>query len=260
MFARCTTVKTALPPRALPWFLVAAVCVLLTLAPALHAQVTTGNLTGLVTAKNDGSAMPGVTIDAVHVPTGTHYSAVTSSTGRYTIPNVRVGGPYTVTANLEGFKPVGMNNVSVNLGESREVNIQINLATVSEAITVTANTDPIMNPDHTGSTSSVTTRQIESLPTVNRTLQDFARTNPYFTTDLSDVNGTTLNVAGRNNRFNNIQIDGAVNNDRRPRRHRNAGRTDGTQPISLDAIQQLQLVVSPYESGRAASPVAASTP
>lgn len=234
--------------RTLALCLTIATCALLTIVPALHAQVTTGNLTGLVTAKNDNSAMPGVTVDAVHVPTGTHYSAVTTSNGRYTIPNVRVGGPYTITANLEGFKPVTVNNVSVQLGESREVNIAMTLATVTEAITVTANTDPIMNPEHTGSTSSVTTREIESLPTVNRTLQDFARTNPYFTTDLSDANGTTLNVAGRNNRFNNIQIDGAVNNDLFGLAGTGTpGGQTGTQPISLDAIAQLQLVVSPYD-------------
>ncbi len=221
---------------------------LLVFAPALQAQVTSGNIAGVVTARSDNSAMPGVTIDAVHVPTGTRYSAVTNADGRYTIPNARVGGPYTVSANLAGFKPVTVNNISVNLGESREVNIQMTLAAVTEAITVTANTDPIMNPEHTGSTSSVTTRQIETLPTVNRTLQDFARTNPYFTTDLSDANGTTLNVAGRNNRYNNIQIDGAVNNDLFGLAGTGTpGGQTGTQPISLDAIQQLQLVVSPYD-------------
>jgi len=213
----------------------------------VSAQVTNGSLTGLVTGA-DGSALPGVTIEAVHVPTGTHYASVTTSNGRYTIPNVRVGGPYTVTANLEGFKATAVNNVQVALGETRDVNIALQLAAVSEAITVTANTDPIINPEHTGSTSSVSTREMETLPTVNRTLQDFARTNPYFTTDLSDANGTTLNVAGRNNRFNNIQIDGAVNNDLFGLAGTGTpGGQTGTQPISLDAIAQLQLVVSPYD-------------
>jgi hypothetical protein len=221
---------------------------LLALTPVVQAQVTTGNLSGVVTAQNDNTVMPGVTIDAVHVPTGTHYTSVTSGAGRYTIPNVRVGGPYTITANLEGFKPVTVNNVQVQLGESREVDVLMQLATVSQAITVTANVDPIINAEHTGSTSSVTTHQIETLPTVNRTLQDFARTNPYFTTDLSDSNGTTLNVAGRNNRYNNIQIDGAVNNDLFGLAGTGTpGGQTGTQPISIDAIQQLQLVVSPYD-------------
>ncbi|HEX9160169.1 MAG TPA: carboxypeptidase regulatory-like domain-containing protein [Thermoanaerobaculia bacterium] len=217
------------------------------LALPLSAQSTNGTLTGTVVG-SDGSALPGVTIEAIHVPTGTHYQSVSESNGRYTIPNVRVGGPYKITAGLEGFKATSVNDVQVQLGEAREVPITLQLAAVTEAITVTASTDPIINPEHTGSTSSVTTRQIESLPTVNRTLQDFARTNPYFTTDLSDSNGTTLNVAGRNNRYNNIQIDGAVNNDLFGLAGTGTpGGQTGTQPISLDAIQQLQLVVSPYD-------------
>lgn len=226
-----------------------AACATLFVAPFASAQVTTGNIGGTVTAKSDNSALPGVTIEAVHVPTGTRYQGVSGGTdGRFTIPNVRVGGPYTVTANLEGFKPVTVNNVQVALGETAQVNIGLALAGVTEAITVTANVDPVINAEHTGSTSSVTTRQIETLPTVNRTLQDFARTNPYFTTDLSDTNGTTLNVAGRNNKFNNIQIDGAVNNDLFGLAGTGTpGGQTGAQPISLDAIAQLQLVVSPYD-------------
>ncbi len=217
-------------------------------APYAHAQLTTGNLTGVVMSRSDSSALPGVTIEAVHTPTGTRYSSVTENNGRFTIPNVRVGGPYTVTANLEGFKAGVSRGVQVRLGESTDLKIPMDMANVAETITVTATTDPIINPDHTGSTSSVTTRQIESLPTVNRTLQDFARTNPYFVTDPTEASPTSLNVAGRNNRYNNIQIDGAVNNDLFGLAGTGTpGGQTGAQPIALDAIQQLQLVVSPYD-------------
>ncbi len=225
----------------------AALIAIVAFALPLSAQITTGNLTGLVVGA-DGAALPGVTVEAVHTPTGTRYPGVTGANGRYTIPNVRVGGPYTITATLEGFKTTTVNNVQVQLGESREVDMTMQLATVTEAITVTASTDPVINPEHTGATSSVTTRQIESLPTVNRQMQDFARTNPYFVTDLTEQTGTTLNVAGRNNRYNNIQIDGAVNNDLFGLAGTGTpGGQTQAQPISLDAIQQLQLVVSPYD-------------
>jgi outer membrane receptor for ferrienterochelin and colicin len=219
---------------------------ILALAPIAQAQVTTGNLAGVVTA--DGSALPGVTIEAVHTPTGTRYSDVTGGDGRFTIPNVRVGGPYTITANLEGFKTATASNVSVNLGSTAEVPLTLSLATVSETITVTAEVDPIINPNRTGSTSAVAEQQIESLPTVNRSLQDFARTNPYFRVDPTDLSATRVNVAGRNNRYNSIQIDGAVNNDLFGLADTGTpgGQTDA-QPISLDAIQELQMVVSPYD-------------
>jgi hypothetical protein len=223
-----------------------ALCTLLT--PALLAQVTTGNLAGTVTAKSDGAALPGVTVEAIHTPTGTQYTTVSGSNGRYGIPNVRVGGPYRITATLGGFKTVSANNIQVRLGEVAEVPLSMELAPVTEAITVTATPDPIINPGHTGSTSAVSQTQIQTLPTVNRSLQDFARTNPYFSADPNNPDGTTLNVAGRNNRYNNIQIDGAVNNDLFGLSGSGTpGGLTGTQPISLDAVQQLQLLVSPYD-------------
>jgi outer membrane receptor protein involved in Fe transport len=230
-------------------FLFLLAIALLLPAALLHAQVTTGNITGMVTTKNDNSALPGVTVEAVHVPTATTYTGITVGNGRYTIPNVRVGGPYTVTAKLEGFKTTSQRDIQVRLGESSEVpTIAMELAAITEAITVTAEVDPIINPQHTGSTSSVSTRQIETLPTVNRNLQDFARTNPYFSIRASDPSATEMSVAGRNNRYNNIQIDGAVNNDLFGLAATGTpGGQSNAAPISIDAIQQLQLVVSPYD-------------
>jgi outer membrane receptor for ferrienterochelin and colicin len=221
--------------------------VLLAVTPLTQAQVTTGNIAGVVAA-SDESALPGVTVEAVHVPTGTRYDAVTGSNGRFTIPNVRVGGPYRVSATLEGFRPVTVENLNVGLGSTAEVPITLQLAAVSEAITVTATADSIINPNRNGAASEVSTEQIEQLPTVNRSLQDFARTNPYFVVDAQDFSATRINVAGRNNRYNSIQIDGAVNNDLFGLADTGTpgGQTDA-QPISIEAIQTLQLVVSPYD-------------
>src|SRR6478752_2978317 len=81
-------------------------CALTIFATApLFAQVTTGGIAGTVVSDADNSALPGVTVEAVHTPTGTRYSTVSGASGRYIIPNVRVGGPYTVSSTLEGFKP-----------------------------------------------------------------------------------------------------------------------------------------------------------
>jgi outer membrane receptor for ferrienterochelin and colicin len=231
-------------PRRLLYVLCVA---LLAIAPLTFAQTTTGNLAGTVTAA-DGSALPGVTVEAVHVPTGTRYDTVSGSNGRYTIPNVRVGGPYRVSATLEGFKTSENTNVTVNLGNTTEVPVKLQLSSVSETIEVRAEADSVINPNRTGATSEVSAEQIQSLPTVNRSLQDFARTNPYFRVDPTDQTSTRINVAGRNNRYNSIQIDGAVNNDLFGLADTGTpgGQTDA-QPISLDAIQELQLIVSPYD-------------
>jgi hypothetical protein len=225
-----------------------AVCMIA--APSLFAQsVTSGTLAGDVTTTADNSALPGVTVEAVHLPTGTQYTTVTRANGRYEIPNARIGGPYRVTATLSGFKIVTANNIQVRVGETAEVpTMRMELAAVSEAITVTASPDPVINPGHTGSTSSVSTTQIQQLPTVNRTLQDFARTNPYFDVSPTSSDGTFMTVLGQNFRYNNIQIDGAVNNDLFGLASSGTpGGQTGAQPISLDAVAQLQLVVSPYD-------------
>jgi outer membrane receptor protein involved in Fe transport len=216
-------------------------------APSLFAQLTTGNISGNVTTKQDNSALPGVTVEATHVPTGTRYQTVSGANGYYLIPNVRVGGPYRITATLEGFKSTTVENVEVNLGETANVPVALPLAAVAEAITVTATTDPIINPNHTGSTSSVSTEQIQELPTVNRQLQDFARTNPYVVTSLTG-DGTFMTIAGRSNKYNNIQLDGAVYNDLFGLSASGTpGGGSGTQPFSLEAVSQLQVLVSPYD-------------
>jgi outer membrane receptor protein involved in Fe transport len=224
-----------------------ALCALLALAPAMYAQVTTGSIAGRVTAA-DGSALPGVTIEAVHTPTGTQYTTVTAIDGQYIIPNVRVGGPYRVTASLEGFRPATETGTQVPLGQAANVPLRLELAAVSEAITVTAVADDIINPTRTGSASAVSEEQIESLPTVNRTLQDFARTNSYANIDSEDATATKMYIAGKNNRYNNIQIDGAVNNDLFGLADTGTpgGQADAL-PISLDALQELQVLVSPYD-------------
>lgn len=222
-----------------------ALCALV-VVPAANAQITTGSIAGQVSASGD--ALPGVTVEAIHTPTGTRYDAVSGSNGRYTIPNVRVGGPYRITATLEGFRPFEATNVNVSLGSTAEVGVSMQLSTVSESITVTATADDIINPNRTGAASAVSEEQIESLPTVNRTLQDFARTNPYFNVDPQDASATRMTVAGKSNRYNNIQIDGAVNNDLfgLSATGAPAGQTE-SQPISLDAIEELQLLVAPYD-------------
>jgi outer membrane receptor for ferrienterochelin and colicin len=234
--------------RLLALALLAVACLV---APAAYAQsVTTGTLAGSVSGSADagGGVLPGATVTAVHGPTGARYSATTGNDGRFTIVNVRSGGPYTVSAVAQGYKDTSVSNVTAVLGTPVEVTIEMPLAAVEETINVVATADEIINPNKTGSTSAVSTETIENGATVRRQLQDFARMNPYFSVDAQDATASRINVAGRNNRYNTIQIDGAVNNDLFGLADTGTpgGPTDA-QPISLDAIQQLQMVVSPYD-------------
>ncbi len=212
------------------------------------AQETTGRLVGSVSMKADQSMLPGVAVEALHVPTGTRYTAVTAANGRYNILNVRVGGPYTVTAQISGFRASTQKDINVALGESRQVNFALDLESVTESVVVTAESAPLITPDRMGSGMAVSEDQIKNLPTISRQFQDFARTNPYVNVSLSDDAGSSMSVSGKNNRYNTIQIDGAVNNDLFGLgTYGSPGSQTYTQPISLDAVQELQVVVSPYD-------------
>jgi hypothetical protein len=227
--------------------LLALVAALGVAAPAFSQNVTSGSISGVAVDQQD-AVLPGVTIDAVHGPTGTQYSAVTDAEGRFLISSVRIGGPYTITANLSGFRPQEQVNINVPLGETIDLAFKLPLATVTETVTVEAEVDPMINPSRTGPAANVSSDQLANLPTVSRSLEDFARTSPYFSPIAVNAEPGALSVAGRNNRYNSIQIDGAVNNDLfgLSATGAPAGQTE-SQPISLDAIEELQLLVAPYD-------------
>ena len=219
----------------------------LSAVPAAAQTLTTGTLSG-VAVDQQGGVLPGVTVTAVHEPTGTRYEAVTGGDGQFQVPNVRVGGPYTLTAALSGFREETKRDVNVGLGETRAVAFTLQLQNVTESVTVVGAT-PVLDPTRAGTASNVSKEALENLPTIQRSLMDFARTSPFFNSTPDSAGGDTfMSVAGRNNRYNNIQIDGAVNNDvfGIPSSGVPGGQT-GSQPVSLDAIQELQLVVAPYD-------------
>jgi hypothetical protein len=224
-----------------------AVALSMGLARQALAQVTSGSISGRVTDET-GGVLPGASVEAIHEPTGTRYSAVTGTDGSYTILNVRVG-PYAVTTTMSGFKPQKQSGL-VALGEEAPVNFKMKIEALTEAVEVTANVG-IINSSANGPAANLSQQAVESLPTVSRSLTDLARTSPYFSTQGGgNLTGSdVLVVAGRSNRYNNVQIDGANNNDLfgLASTSGNPGGYGGTQPISYDAIQELQLVVAPYD-------------
>lgn len=210
-------------------------------------NITSGSISGTA-VDQQGAVLPGATVDATHGPTGSQYSAVTDGEGRFLIPSVRIGGPYTVTVSLSGFRTQEQTNLTVALGETLDLAFQLPLAAVTETVTVEAEVDPVFSSSRTGPAANVSSDQIENLPTVSRSLEDFARTSPYFSPIAVNAEPGALSVAGRNNRYNSIQIDGAVNNDLfgLSATGAPAGQTE-SQPISIDAIEELQLLVAPYD-------------
>ena len=214
--------------------------------PAAGQTVTTGVISGGV-ADPQGGMLPGATVVAVHVPTGTTYETVTQADGRFQVLNVRSGGPYTVSVTMSGFRKEEVTGIMVNLGEERAVNFGPKLESVTETVTVTG-AAPAIDTMRAGTSANISAEIKENLPTISRSLIDVVRINPYFNAITTNNTVTAVSVAGRNARYNSIQIDGAVNNDLFGLAESGTpgGQTD-TQPISFDAIAQIQLVVSPYD-------------
>src|ERR1051326_6474034 len=229
------------------WSLVVAMCACLIAAGAASAQtVTTGNIIGTITDAQ-GGVLPGATVTATHTDTGTKFEAVTGGDGHFSILNVRVGD-YSVVATMSGFKEEKQDKVTVQLGADQTVDFKLPLATITETVEVKAEA-PAIDTTRAGTASNIGEPVIESLPTIARSVYDFARTSPYFNVGaVSATADRSVSVAGRNNRYNNMQIDGAVSNDVFGLSTTGTpGGQTGAQPISLDAIQEIQLVVSSYD-------------
>jgi len=203
--------------------------------------VTTSSMSGQVLDQN-GEGLIAVNVTAVHTPTGTFYGTSTDVNGSYRIDNMKVGGPYTITASYVGFDDVITEDVTLRLGErAKRIITMGESSTQLDAVTVVAKAGSVGS--NSGSSTQISTESIESMPTINRSLNDYLRLTPQ---SSSFGGGTTF--AGTNNRFNAIYVDGAVNNDvfGLAGSGTNGGQT-GISPFSIDIIDQFQVVLSPYD-------------
>lgn len=200
------------------------------------AQVTTSEMVGRVTDEQ-GNPLGGVVIEAVHVPSGTEYTVVTNDSGRYTIAGMRVGGPYRVKVSQAGFKEQTVEEVQLSLGTAGTLNFTLGTA-ISETVTIEAGDTDIFSESRTGASTAISTPIIETLPTISRRISDFTRLTPQ-----AGGGGT---FAGQDNRLNNITVDGSYFNNSFGLAGQPGERT-GVSPISLDAIEAIQVNVAPFD-------------
>ncbi len=225
-------------------FLLTWLAALLLSTGALAQGTTTAALNGLIT-DGTGQPVPGATVVATHLPTNSIYAMPTNDQGRYNFQNMRVGGPYTVRFTSVGSADQTRDNLYLALGQNLRLDVKLaEQATELGTAVVEGRRDDVINAGRTGAATRVSREQIEQLPTINRTLQDFVRLTPQ--AQAGAGGGTSF--GGSNNRYNNITIDGAVNNDVFGLAGSGTpGGQAGTQPIALDAIQEIQVVVAPYD-------------
>ena len=217
-------------------------------APATFAQgVTTATIRGSV-VDDAGEPLPGANVVAVHQPSGSQYGTATNADGNYVLPNVRVGGPYTVTASFVGYQSARETNIRLNLGEQRRIDFDLASATQElDEIQVIAE-QGVFNRERTGLSSNVSEEDIDNAPAVGRELADFVRLSPLAIVGNDDDDGSSISIAGQNNRYNSVFIDGAISNDvfGLAAQGTDGGQT-GATPISIDALEQFQIDISPYD-------------
>ncbi|WP_028903346.1 carboxypeptidase regulatory-like domain-containing protein [Prevotella sp. P6B4] len=213
------------------------VSLMLTFSLTLMAQITTSSMAGKVTLDNaNGEEVIGATVVAVHEPSGTRYTAVTNTTGRFSINGMRTGGPYNVTISYIGFQPKTVKGITLQLAETYNLSVFLTEDATELAEVIVSGKASKFAAEKTGAATNINSSQITNLPTVSRSITDVTRLSPY--------GGNGMSFAGADGRTANFTVDGANFNN-------NFGLSDklpgGGTPISIDAIEELQVVISPYD-------------
>ena len=211
-----------------------SVALFLIMATMVQAQVTTSSMSGRVTDVDGG--VIGATVVATHTPSGTTYGTVTNMEGRYNLNGMRVGGPYTVEITYIGYSDNVAEGITLSLGENYSHNVFMQEETVALGeVVVTALRTKFSN-EKTGAVTNITSTDITNLPTVSRSIMDITRLSPY--------GGNGMSFGGTDCRTANFTVDGANFNN-------NFGLSDalpgGGNPISIEAIEELQVVISPFD-------------
>ena len=201
---------------------------------AMMAQITTSGMSGKVTA--DGEDVIGATIEVVHVPSGTKYQAVTNAKGMYAINGMRPGGPYRVNVSYIGYQSKSFDNVSLQLGQTYNLNVGLleDAQQLGEVVVSAKATK--FTTEKTGASTNIDNQMLQNMPSVSHSITDYTRLSPY--------GGNGMSFAGADGRTANFTVDGADFNN-------NFGLSSnlpgGGSPISIDAIEEMQVVISPFD-------------
>jgi hypothetical protein len=205
---------------------------------AVSGQTTTSSIKGVV-KNTKGESVSGATISAIHTPTGSKYSAISNADGRFSILNMRVGGPYTVNVTFIGSHKEGFKDINLDLG--RAFNLDVVLSDESQAleeVKIVTSNNKVFQSNKTGAETTIGRKELAALPSISRSAEDFTRLEP-------TASGGSF--GGRNDQYNNYSLNGAVFNNPFGLDAATPGGQTNAQPISLDAIEQIQVATAPYD-------------
>ena len=206
-----------------------------------NAQVTTATISGIV-KDPQGKPLSGATVLIEFPDAGIRQSLVTKDDGRFTVPNLRVGGPYKVTIKHVSYSEKGSSDIFLELGLNNTLEYTLEERRNELAAVTVSSASRVFDNKRTGASTNITSRQLRSLPTISRSADDFLRLTP---SASATYNG--LSFAGRNGQYNNFSLDGAVFNNPFGLDAPTPGGQTNAQPISLDAIDQIQVNIAPYD-------------
>ena len=209
---------------------------MLTMTMSVMAQVTTSSMAGKVTFEGSDETIIGATVVAVHEPSGTRYTAVTNVNGRFAIQGMRTGGPYAVTVSYIGHQTKTLKGITLQLGETYNLNVWLSENANDLAEVIVSGRASKFTAEKTGASTNINNEQMMSMPMISRTITDIAKLSPY--------SGGGMSFSGVNGKMSNFTVDGANFNN-------NFGLNDGLpgggSPISLDAIEEVQVVIAPFD-------------
>lgn len=212
---------------------------LVCLSWSMYAQVTTSAMAGYVMDETN-QPLPGANVLATHTPSGTVYGVITRDDGGYTIPNMRVGGPYTLEVSFVGYEKKSSEGIYLKLGEKLRFDVALKeSATQLGEVEVVASGTSVINNDRTGPATFITNDQLRNMPTITRSAADMTRLNP-----MAAEGGS---FAGRNDQYNNYSLDGAIFNNPFGLDAATPGGQADAQPVSLDALEQITVAIAPYD-------------
>ncbi|MBE0392306.1 carboxypeptidase regulatory-like domain-containing protein [Flavobacterium sp. PL002] len=202
------------------------------------AQTTTSSIKGTVKSSTS-ELLPGATILAIHTPTGSKYSALTNEDGRFNMLNMRIGGPYKVVVSYIGFESHEYNEVYLELGKPFTIDALLNDESQQlNEVKITGSKNKVFGSGRTGAETTIGRKELTALPTISRSAEDFTRLEP-------SASGGSF--GGRNDQYNSYSLNGAVFNNPFGLDAATPGGQTGSQPISLDAIEQIQVATAPYD-------------